>query len=268
MVLNRKNREQALNPPSPKLLLVGRDDPTTWIIYNHLVREFGLFGALIEQPSPRSTLLRNRLRKLGPFRVLGQVAFVTLVRPVLYRLAKHRIQSILHAAGMEPAAPMTAAINLVENINSPAALQAIHDANPNVVIVSGTRILKPETLAAAPAIFINTHQGITPRYRGAHGAYWALYENRPDQCGVTIHVVDQGIDTGNIIAQAMIEIGPEDSFVTYPYLQTAKALPLLVSAIHAALAGRLQSKPAAGSSAVWYHPGAVQYLLARMRGIR
>jgi methionyl-tRNA formyltransferase len=257
-----------LTVPSPNLLLVGSDNPTTWIIYNHLVREFGLFGALIERPPSRKILLRNRLRKLGLASVLGQVAFVSLVRPFLMRAGAKRITEILHTSAMEIAAPMTAAIQHVENINSAEAREALRAANPKVIIVNGTRILKPETLQACAATFINTHQGITPRYRGAHGAYWALYENNPTQCGVTVHIVDQGIDTGNIIAQAPIAPKPEDSFVTYPYLQTAAALPLLVAAIKAALASNLKSTPISGSSAIWYHPGALQYIRARWRGVR
>lgn len=257
-----------MTAPSPNILLVGSDNPTTWIIYNHLVREFGLFGALIEKPPSRRILLRNRLRKLGITTVIGQIAFQILVRPVLYRTGRKRISNILKTSGMEPAEPMTGAIRHVENINDATAIAAIQQANPTIVIVNGTRILKPATLQSCAATFINTHQGITPRYRGAHGAYWALYENNPSQCGVTIHVVDQGIDTGNIIARASIAPTNEDSFVTYPYLQTAAALPVLVDAIRKGLAGQLASKPISGSSAVWYHPGAFQYLKARMRGVR
>jgi folate-dependent phosphoribosylglycinamide formyltransferase PurN len=260
--------EPRVTAPSPNILLVGSDNPTTWIIYNHLVREFGLFGALIEKPPSRRALLRNRMRKIGITNVIGQIAFQIFVRPVLYRLGRARISNILKTSGMEPAEPMTAAIRRVDNINDVTSIAAIKQADPKIIIVNGTRILKPATLRACAATFINTHQGITPRYRGAHGAYWAIYENNLAQCGVTIHIVDQGIDTGNIIDQATIEPTAEDSFVTYPYLQTAAALPVLVDTIHKSLGDTLQSRPISGSSAVWYHPGALQYLMARLRGVR
>jgi methionyl-tRNA formyltransferase len=45
------------------------------------------------------------------------------------------------------------------------------------------------------------HAGITPRYRGTHGGYWVLLNNDPGHCGVTIHLVDPGIDTGSIVAR-------------------------------------------------------------------
>lgn len=249
-------------------MLVGSDNPTTWIIYNHLVRAFGLFDALIEQPVSRKALLRNRVRKLGFLKVAGQLAFLLFIRPILYRTSRKRIIGIMRDNAMEPAEPMTGAICHVENINDQSSIEAIRKTNPAVIIVNGTRILKPATLQACETIFINTHQGITPRYRGAHGAYWALYESNLAQCGVTIHVVDQGIDTGNIISQATVAPTAEDNFVTYPYLQTAAALPLLTEAVCHCLAGQLQSKPISGSSEVWYHPGAIQYLKAWLRGVR
>ncbi len=136
------------------------------------------------------------------------------------------------------------------------------------MIVNGTRILRRNVLEATAAPFINTHQGITPKYRGAHGGYWALHENDPERCGVTLHLVDQGIDTGNIIAQALISPGAMDCYITYPYLQIAAALPFLVRAIRDSVAGRLQTSKAEGPSAIWYHPGFFQYLRARLRGVR
>ena len=64
--------------------------------------------------------------------------------------------------------------------------------------------------------------GITPLYRGVHGAYWALAEGRRDLCGVTVHRVDAGIDTGEVLAQVLIDPTPQDNFVTYPWLQVAE----------------------------------------------
>ena len=111
-------------------------------------------------------------------------------------------------------------------------------AGAAVVVVNGTRIIARRVLEASDAVFINTHCGITPEYRGVHGGYWALYRSDPENCGVTVHLVDPGIDTGGILAQQRIEPGPHDNFVTYPYLQLAAGLPLLVEAVGSALEGR------------------------------
>jgi len=74
-------------------------------------------------------------------------------------------------------------------------------SHPDVVVVNGTRIIAEKVLHSVPATFLNTHSGITPLYRGAHGGYWALVKKDRANCGVTIHVVDAGIDTGGIVTK-------------------------------------------------------------------
>lgn len=254
--------------PTPKLLLLGSDHPTTWVVYNRLVREFGLFEALIEEPVSKQTLLRNRVRKLGWPAVLSQVAFVALLRPILSYQSAKRVAAISREHDLEASRPFTPAIRDVANVNAPETIELIAACNPDVVIVNGTRILKPALLNRIKATFINTHHGITPKYRGAHGGYWARYANDPNNCGVTVHIIDEGIDTGSIIEQALISPLMSDSYMTYPYLQIAAALPLLVAAIRACAKGELKTFVAKGASAVWYHPGFIQYLIARLRGVR
>ncbi|MCA0432162.1 MAG: formyl transferase [Proteobacteria bacterium] len=248
--------------------MIAADTPSTWIIYNRLVREHGLFPCIIEEAVERRILIRNRIRKLGLFAVLGQIAFVALIRPILRYQASRRIRELCHQFDLEAGQPLTPAIRYVESANSNEAISLLRAADPRIVIVNGTRILKPDVLSSVKAPFINTHQGITPRYRGAHGAYWALHENDRDHCGVTVHFVDEGIDTGNIIGQATIDPQPADSFVTYPFLQTAAALPILRNAIAALRSGKIETSATSGPSAVWYHPTIWEYIRARLRGVR
>lgn len=250
------------------IVLLGGDNPTTWIVYNALVQHFGPLKALIEPRVAKRAMFRTRVRKLGLFRVLSQIAFVMLVRPFLRRAGERRIREICQRFGLETIAPLTRDIITIDSANSADCLAVLKEIAPKVVIVNGTRILKPATLASVNAVFLNTHQGITPGYRGAHGAYWALHEDDRARCGVTVHIVDQGIDTGNIVGQALIKPEPGDSFVTYPYLQTAAALPMLLEAVRQALEGALSSEPVSGKSGVWYHPGFFQYLAGRLRGVR
>jgi folate-dependent phosphoribosylglycinamide formyltransferase PurN len=248
--------------------MLGSDNPTTWIVYNHLMLKYGSFPILIEPPVSRKAVFKNRIRKLGLWEVLGQVAFIVLIRPLLARRSAATVRAICLRHGLEPMAPLSPDILQVPSVNSPTCQAYLAEAAPRVVVVNGTRILKPETLKATPATFINTHQGITPLYRGAHGGYWALHQGDPQHCGITIHLVDEGIDTGNIVSQRMIVPGPKDCFVTYPYLQTAAALPPLVEAIEQAEAGTLATRPISGTSRIWYHPTLWTYLNGRRRGVR
>ena len=83
--------------------------------------------------------------------------------------------------------------------------------------------LRPSSAIDVPVI--NIHAGVTPRYRGVHGGYWALREGRPGLAGSTVHLVDPGIDTGGILAQATFTAGDADSIATYPLLHLACGSP-------------------------------------------
>tara|TARA_B100002019_G_scaffold293508_1_gene321741 strand:+ start:10377 stop:11174 length:798 start_codon:yes stop_codon:yes gene_type:complete len=52
---------------------------------------------------------------------------------------------------------------------------------------------------------INLHMGISPFYRGSACNFWALYDNRPDLVGATIHYLTKGIDSGPILYHAVSE---------------------------------------------------------------
>jgi folate-dependent phosphoribosylglycinamide formyltransferase PurN len=251
-----------------EILMLGNDNPTTWIIYNQLIQSFGLFPILIEEPVPRRVLFRNRLHKLGLANAASQVLFIRTIRAYLNRRDEPRIRKICARAGMERTRPISPSISNITSVNSDECREQLKKLKPRIIVINGTRIIGKKTLEATNAVFINTHHGITPQYRGANGAYWALFNNDRDNCGVTVHLVDEGIDTGNIIAQANITPEASDSFVTYPYLLTEKALPLLVQAVKDARDDKLQTRETSGNSAVWYHPGFFQYLLGYLRGVR
>jgi folate-dependent phosphoribosylglycinamide formyltransferase PurN len=250
------------------IVMLAGENITSWIVYNRLVQHYGPFTILVEQPLARLPMIRNRIRKLGLVRTLSQVAFVFLVRPFLKRAGRARVRDICMAEGLEVVEPAARHIRRIASVNSPQCREALQELKPSVVVVNGTRIIKRDILGAVPATFLNIHQGITPQYRGAHGAYWALYQNDPGRCGVTIHVVDEGIDTGGIVAQATIAPAASDNFITYAFLQTAAALDGLVEAVGRVLAGNLVTRALEGTSAVWYHPTIFEYLAGRRRGVR
>jgi methionyl-tRNA formyltransferase len=189
--------------------------------------------------------------------------------PLLERVSRRRREEILQQAGLVARRPAERIVTRVSSINDPAAMAALRDLAPRVVVVGGTRIISRAVLDATPATFLNMHAGITPRYRGVHGGYWALACGDAEHCGVTVHVIDPGVDTGDIVAQSRIEPSARDNFATYPYLQLVAGLPLLVDAVRAALDDRLARTSASGPSRQWYHPTARRYLGTWLRtGVR
>jgi methionyl-tRNA formyltransferase len=157
-------------------------------------------------------------------------------------------------------------------VNGDDCLKLLQKIDPDVIVVNGTRIISKRVLTSTRSIFINTHAGITPQYRGVFGAYWALVSNDAINCGVTIHQVDAGIDTGAIISQKITPVDKEDCFITYPMHQYGAATGLMKEAVQQFLqAGTLKGRPArpGAPSKLWYHPTLTFYLYHRIfRGIK
>jgi folate-dependent phosphoribosylglycinamide formyltransferase PurN len=247
------------------VILAGQHVSTN-IIYNALRPSFNIRAVVLEERLPRSEFLSRRLHRLGAPQVLGQLLFRALLVPILSATSSRRIADIHQQYRLDDAPIPASEIAPVPSVNSAEAIAILRELRPDVVVVNGTRIISERVLTSVSARFINTHAGITPLYRGVHGAYWALAQGRRDACGVTVHFVDPGIDTGTVIEQALIEPAPSDNFVTYPLLQLAAGLPLLERAVRAALRGEVVTKaPPEGESRLWSHPTLWGYLWLRLR---
>ena len=257
------------------VLLLAGPGPSTWIVANALAREHADLTVVIEERERRAAFLRRRASKLGPLTVAGQVLF-QLWGKIGARRAEARVREIMAGAGLDDR-PMQPGIRpehtqQVANANDPAVAFLIATAGVDVVVVHGTRILSRALLDSIGAIgvpVLNTHAGITPAYRGVHGGYWARARGDMARCGVTVHMIDAGVDTGAVVAQAAIAPGPRDTFFSYPMLQMATAMPLLLEAVREARSGQLSPRPAArhadGESRQYYHPTLWGYVATGLR---
>lgn len=91
------------------------------------------------------------------------------------------------------------------------ALTAAVDAfAPDLVLCAGfMRILGPSFLTAYEGRTVNTHPSLLPAFPGAHAVRDALaYGVRVTGC--TVHLVDSGVDTGPVLAQATVDVEPDD----------------------------------------------------------
>jgi methionyl-tRNA formyltransferase len=127
----------------------------------------------------------------------------------------------------------------VPSVNSPECQTLLASLQPKVVLVYGTRLVSRDTLAAVSAPFINYHAGLNPKYRGQSGAYWALRQGDAAHAGLTVHLIDHGVDTGAVLYQALSQFTKADNFQSYHFVQMAQAVPLVIRAAEDALAGRL-----------------------------
>jgi phosphoribosylglycinamide formyltransferase-1 len=90
-------------------------------------------------------------------------------------------------------------------------LEQIETWKPDLTVCAGfMRILPPRVVAALSPQLINTHPALLPAFPGAHAVRDALAAGAV-QTGVTVHIVDEGVDTGPIIVQEAVAIEPGDT---------------------------------------------------------
>lgn len=85
-------------------------------------------------------------------------------------------------------------------------LIALGDWSPDYVVLAGfMRILSPEVIAAYRGRIINIHPADTAAYQGPDGYGWAAREALTETA-ITVHLVDEGIDTGRILQQQRVSL--------------------------------------------------------------
>lgn len=249
------------------ILLAGKGEFTS-IVYNKLIETIKIDKVILEDSESTKIFLKRRVKKLGYLNVLGQIMFKVICVPVLNLTSKNRISEIKKQYALDDKENYLKDAIFVNSSNSIECIETIKQLNPDIIIVNGTRILSKKLLDSTRATIINMHLGITPKYRGVHGAYWAYYNNDDNNAGVTVHLIDPGIDTGGILYQDVIYKTIRDNFVTYPYIQTAIGIDLEIKAIKDIEKNNIKIIKNELESNLYYHPTICQYVKGLIRGVK
>ncbi len=101
----------------------------------------------------------------------------------------------------------------IDNLNSMAARAALRGLNADLGVALGTEVLLPPTFSVPRLGCITLHNGRVPEYRGEAPEFWQLYDNQ-DYATVTVHLIDGGLNTGDVLGEASVPIHSKDSPVT------------------------------------------------------
>ncbi|HEB71091.1 MAG TPA: hypothetical protein ENI77_00540, partial [Nitrospirae bacterium] len=98
-----------------------------------------------------------------------------------------------------------------EDPNTDGVYSWLNISKPDLIIIFGGRILKGPWLTTARLGAMNMHYGYLPHYRSSSSIQFALFHERFDLAGPTIHYIDAGIDTGPIIKRSVVKINPPEA---------------------------------------------------------
>lgn len=130
-----------------------------------------------------------------------------------------------------------------QTLRHPEIVHQLRELAPDVVVVAAYgEILRPEVLAIPPHGCLNLHASLLPRHRGAAPVVAAILAG-DEVTGITIMLMDEGMDTGPILTQSSMPVSSDDTAGALMEKLSYLAADLLIETLPAWLAGEIMPQP-------------------------
>jgi methionyl-tRNA formyltransferase len=126
-----------------------------------------------------------------------------------------------------------------ERVRVPEVQELLQKLAPEVIVIIAYGQIIPARLLPIPKLgWINLHASLLPKYRGAAPINWAIV-NGETKTGVTSMRIDAGMDTGEILLQKEMEIGPEETAPELAARMSEIGAPLMVETLRGLASGTI-----------------------------
>jgi methionyl-tRNA formyltransferase len=188
-----------------RLVVLTNRSPRGVVLLEALSRaDIRIDAIIIDADRPSARDQANRARRMVASRGIGETS--NRIRRKMRRvLTGHRG----HGREIGFYRAFSEVVKEVPNANAAECERLLRSLVPDVIVLGGSRILKPHIVRVPRIGVLNPHPGLLPAYRGVDVIPWALHNEDP--LGVTVHFVDPGIDTGDIVAQRPFSVQPGDT---------------------------------------------------------
>jgi methionyl-tRNA formyltransferase len=130
-----------------------------------------------------------------------------------------------------------------EKIRSPESQEFLQAIAPDVIVIIAYGQIIPARLLPIPKLgWINLHASLLPKYRGAAPINWAIV-NGESKSGLTTMRIDAGMDTGEMLLQTEMAIGPRETTPELAARMAEAGAPLMVETLRSTAAGTLAPRP-------------------------
>jgi methionyl-tRNA formyltransferase len=152
------------------------------------------------------------------------------------------------------------------SINDPDTCARMQGLRPDWIIVAGFgEILRKPVLAIPRKGVLNVHPSFLPQYRGPTPCYWVI-KNKEKTTGVTVHHVDEGIDTGDIIRQVEVPIRHHESERSLEQRLSTLGARVLIETLDSLTAGNAtRTKQIQEDSSYFSFPRKDKFVAQRLR---
>src|SRR6266849_3819229 len=129
-----------------------------------------------------------------------------------------------------------------ENIRAPESQDLLQRLAPDCVVIIAYGQIIPARLLPVPKLgWINLHASLLPKYRGAAPINWAIASGET-QTGLTTMRIDAGMDTGEMLLEREIQIGPKETAPELAARMSAAGAPLMAETLRGLAAGTIAPK--------------------------
>jgi len=151
-----------------------------------------------------------------------------LLRP--YR-QKHLVGQLFPQGLRKLAVPPSVTTMRLGALHAPATVEALASLEPDLMVQAGVGWIKKPVLEIARLGILSLHHGIMPAIRGMDSILWAHVENRPEWMGITVQLINEGLDTGQIVRQSRVEPRPGEDPFSVVRRATILGADLMVSSV-------------------------------------
>lgn len=133
----------------------------------------------------------------------------------------------------------------VKDHNDPQSLAFLRALNPDMIVFTGGGLIRKDLLVIPRLGVMNCHSGMLPHYRGMDVVEWAVLEaGRPAaEVGLTVHWMDQGVDTGPILLRRKVDIQPGETIADLRRRMEPLMVEMVLAAVRGVRDGTLDPQP-------------------------
>jgi len=188
-----------------KIVILAMDDP---LYTNRFIKQIidarhnDIVGFVYVPKGNRMTLGKDKSK--------AAYVFITILHKIKIYLSK-KIPFFTSPLVIEYARRKNISTFEIENPNSKKSINMLKGLNPDVIIKQSQSIIGKELLRIPTIGVINRHNALLPKNRGRLTPFWVLYKEEK-KTGVSIHFVEEGIDSGDIIVQETYDVDKRDTF--------------------------------------------------------
>jgi methionyl-tRNA formyltransferase len=160
-----------------------------------------------------------------------------------------RGQEVSFSPVKETALAANIPVHQPEKIRAPEAQDILQRLAPDVIVIIAYGQIIPARLLPIPKLgWINLHASLLPKYRGAAPINWAIV-NGETKTGVTTMRIDAGMDTGEMLLQKEMEIGPSETAPELAARMSELGAPLMAETLRGLAANTIIPRPQSNEQA-------------------